>query len=401
MPDPLDLPFEEAIRFFRQKVRVPSRRWNDLWQGMHARGFMVAGAMRDNLLADFQGAILKGLEKGTTGEEFLKDFDNIVARHGWSYRGERRWRSRTIFETNLITAYAAGRYEQQTDPDVLRRRPFWMYSHGDSLNPRPLHLAWDGTILPADDPWWRTHYGPNGWGCTCEVLALSRTEAQRMGGASERPDNGTYEWTDPKTGEMHTVPNGIDPGWDYNVGEAYLGQGHMRDVLAGENDRWQDIPGKDFAFFGRGEEVPVDTPRAQKASRAHDRAALEKILNDAIGGENAVFVDPTGERIEVGRALVDHIMEKQSRRDGREQYFPMIPEIVSDPYEVWVGFARNLRTGRVALRRRFVKIVSDDKDRTLGLVADAREDVWLGVTFFRGNKSYVNRMRTGFLVWGR
>lgn len=33
------------------------------------------------------------------------------------------------------------------------------------------------------------------------------------------PDNGEYEWTNPHTGEIIKVPNGIDPGWAYNPGK--------------------------------------------------------------------------------------------------------------------------------------------------------------------------------------
>lgn len=48
---------------------------------------------------------------------------------------------------------------------------------------------------------------------------------ERMGksGPEAAPDNGTYEWIDKKTGEIHTIPNGIDPGWDYSVGETAWG----------------------------------------------------------------------------------------------------------------------------------------------------------------------------------
>jgi uncharacterized protein with gpF-like domain len=31
-------------------------------------------------------------------------------------------------------------------------------------------------ILRADDPWWKTHYPPNGWGCQCTVHAVSLQE---------------------------------------------------------------------------------------------------------------------------------------------------------------------------------------------------------------------------------
>ncbi len=167
MPDDvkyMNLPFDEAIKFFRQKVNIPTKRWNDLWQGMHARGFMVAGAMKADLLSDFAGAIEKALADGTTLAEFRKDFDQTVNKHGWSYKGSRGWRTRLIFETNISTAYSAGRWKQMTDPDVLKTRPYLEYRHGDSIHPRKEHLAWDGIVLPADDPWWDTHYVPNGWG---------------------------------------------------------------------------------------------------------------------------------------------------------------------------------------------------------------------------------------------
>lgn len=220
------LPFKEAIKFFRQKLNIPTRRWNDLWKEMHDRGFMVAGAMKDDLLADFRKAVDKAISEGTTLAEFRKDFDNIIEKHGWGYKGGRNWRSRVIYETNMRTAYSAGRYRQMTDPDILQMRPYWEYRHGDSRNPRELHLTWDGKVLRADDPWWNTHWPPNGWGCKCKVFALSERDLKRLGktGPDTAPDDGIYEWTDKKTGKTHTIPNGIDPGWDYNVGKDAWGK---------------------------------------------------------------------------------------------------------------------------------------------------------------------------------
>ena len=41
------VPFEEAIGFLRDKIRLPKRRWTDLWEGQHARGFVIAGAVQE------------------------------------------------------------------------------------------------------------------------------------------------------------------------------------------------------------------------------------------------------------------------------------------------------------------------------------------------------------------
>ena len=216
-----DLPFEEAIAFFRQKLNLPTATWTDIWQLMHTQAFVVAGAVKAELLDDLRRAVDQAIAEGTTLATFRDAFDETVAKHGWRYVGGRNWRTRVILETNIRTAYAAGRWQQMTDPDLLRLRPYLLYRHGDSRDPRPEHLAWDGLVLRADDPWWKTHYPPNGWGCKCRVFSISARELRAMGksGPDRAPDDGTYVWTDESTGVTVTVPNGIDPGWAYNVGE--------------------------------------------------------------------------------------------------------------------------------------------------------------------------------------
>jgi len=229
MPNPEarwgSLPFAEQIAFFKDKVNLPTATWRDLLGAAHDRAFVVAGAMKADLLADLHAAVLKGIEQGTTLAEFRRDFDSLVAKHGWSgWTGEgtdqgRAWRTRVIYDTNLRTSYQAGRHAQAQA--VAHRRPFWRYVHNSTvLDPRPEHVAWHGTILRADDPWWQTHWPPNGWGCRCRVETLAQRDLDRLGksGPDPTPDDGTYEWLDKRTGKTHTIPKGIDPGWDYTPG---------------------------------------------------------------------------------------------------------------------------------------------------------------------------------------
>lgn len=211
--------FDEAIRFLRGKLSVPSERWADVWKAQHDVAFMVAGAAKGDLLADLREAVDEALAEGRTLAWFRAQFDEIVATRGWEYNGPRNWRTRVIYETNLRTSWAAGRHAQLTDPGVRRRRPYWQYRHGGSADPRPEHLAWDGMVLPADDPWWDAHYPPNGWGCSCSVVALSEDDLEALDlDVDDAPPGGSYEWVDPVTGELHEVPQGVDPGWDYAPG---------------------------------------------------------------------------------------------------------------------------------------------------------------------------------------
>ena len=165
------LPFQEQIAFFRRKLNLPTATWTDIWQSAHDHAFVVAGANRMDLVQDFRQAVDRAIASGSTLAQFRKDFDAIVEKYGWSYNGGRNWRSRVIYETNLRSSYAAGRYAQLQS--LKKTMPYWRYRHSDAvMHPRPMHLAWNGLVLHADDPWWHTHFPPNGWGCQCTVEAL-------------------------------------------------------------------------------------------------------------------------------------------------------------------------------------------------------------------------------------
>lgn len=216
------LPFAEQIAFFRAKSNVLTERWTDLWQEMHDFCFMVAGANRIDLLLDLRAAVDKAIADGATLAQFRRDFDAIVEKYGWQYTGGRNWRTRVIFETNLRTSYAAGRWAQLQR--LKKWRPYWRYVHSDAVaHPRPLHLAWNGLVLHADDPWWHTHFPPNGWGCQCTVEALDDYDLEQTG--RHTPDTAPPDDMQDVTIGQHgpnpqivQTPAGVDPGFGYAPG---------------------------------------------------------------------------------------------------------------------------------------------------------------------------------------
>lgn len=219
----VSLPPTEAIAFLRGKTNTTSQRWTDVWNEAHTQSFMVAGAATKAIVGDFRDAVAKALEQGTSLAEFRQDFDRIVETHGWEFNGTPGWRASIIYETNLSTAYSAGRYAQMTEPDTLRVFPYWQYMHTSSARPRPQHLAWVGTTLPADDPWWSTHYPPNGWRCRCSVRPVSEAGLRRQGkrGPDEAPPVDLRPWRSRDGRVVTEVPHGIDPGFAYNPGKAW------------------------------------------------------------------------------------------------------------------------------------------------------------------------------------
>lgn len=153
------LPFKEAIAFFRAKTNLPSERWADIWREQHNAGFMVAGAMKTDLLADLRQAVDAAIAEGRSLKWFQREFKNIVKRTGWEHTGDAAWRARTIYDTNMRQAYNAGRYQQ------LQQFEFWRYVHGDSRYPRPAHQAKHGLVLPKTAAFWQVWFPQNGWGC--------------------------------------------------------------------------------------------------------------------------------------------------------------------------------------------------------------------------------------------
>lgn len=211
----LGRPFAEQVAFYRNKLGnlVPTARWDDIQRDAHDTGFMVAGAAKADLLADLAMAVDRAVTEGRGLGEFRKDFRSIVERngwHGWTGEGTRageRWRTRTIYQTNAVTSYSAGRLAQLQEGGF----DLWVYKHNDSVrNPRPEHVKLNGLTLPAKHPLWKRYYPPNGWGCQCYVVgARSAAGARRLGGD---PDKALPEGWD------NDQAPGIDEGWDYQVG---------------------------------------------------------------------------------------------------------------------------------------------------------------------------------------
>jgi hypothetical protein len=197
------LPFQEAIDYFATKQNIDTDSWRDL-QGLdYDVAFAVAGA-KGALLQDMRDAVEKAIEQGTTLQEFRKDFDRIVQSRGWSYSGDRDWRTNTIYNTNLRTAYEGGRWEQIQQTKA--KRPYLQWRHGGSRDPRPLHIALDRKVFSLDDPFWQTMGNPPvGYGCLCQVFALSDRDVERLGLKVEKaPAIGT---------EYKGIPVEPDPGW--------------------------------------------------------------------------------------------------------------------------------------------------------------------------------------------
>lgn len=406
------LPFSEQVEFFRRKLNLPTESWTDVYGREHDYAFVVAGANRDDLVRDFRQAVQKAIDDGGTLEAFRKDFDRIVAKHGWSYNGGRNWRSRVIYETNLRSSYMAGRYEQLMA--VREQRPFWQYIHSDAVEfPRPEHQAWNGMILRWDDPWWQYHFPVNAWGCQCSVRALSMDDLVRMGRTG--PDTAPpIVWEQRTIGQRSangprtvTVPQGIDPGFEYIPGRARLQSAVPLPRLDEEL-----IPATAPGLPNRLASEPLPAPRLFSAERLlpdglSDEAYVSSYLAEfgATLERPAVFRDVLGERLVMGKEL---FLERKSgqlkaNKRGRGRWLRLLADALKTPDEVWVRLEWLGALGKAVVRRRYLARfqVAGELQPALA-VFEVGDDGWVGVTTFPPEDgAYVEGLRQGVRLYSR
>lgn len=401
------LPFAEQAEFFRRKLNLPTAGWTDIYTHEHDWAFVVAGANRDAIVADFRAAVDRAIVDGTSLEDFRQDFDRIVATHGWDYNGGRNWRSRVIYDTNLATSYAAGRWQQ------LQAAPYWQYEHQDWVqHPREEHVAWNGLVLAREDAWWRTHFPPNGWGCHCTVRGLWEGDLARLGksGPDQAPAVNEVERTigqrsvnGPRTVR---VPEGIDPGFEYAPGAARL-----RSAIPPER------PDPPIVGSTGGHGLPnlrppddLPPPRSVGADRLlpagldmrdYARAFLEPL--GATLDQPAIVRDAIGERLVVGAELFQDAQgEWKADKRGRGRFLPLLAQALMEPDEIWVRVEWLYGQRSAVVRRRYVaQFMVEGQDAPALLVFERGADGWSGITAFAGTGQHVDDWRIGVRLYSR
>lgn len=235
MADLAPLPPEQAIQFLEGKGYRVGFAWQDVWQEEHALAFTVAKMTSVDLLQDTHASLVKALKDGQSYEQWSAGIEDHLKAKGWWGRapmtdpltgktkvvqlGSER-RLRIIFDTNVRMSMAAGQWER------IRRlapaRPYLRYVAVQDTKVRPEHLAWHGTVLPWDHPWWETHSPPCGWRCRCTLQQLSAKDLERnnLQVTETPPPDDPSPWLNKRTGEVSMVPAGVDPGFAYHKGKA-------------------------------------------------------------------------------------------------------------------------------------------------------------------------------------
>lgn len=328
----------QSADYLRGKLNLPTEKWDDIQRSAHDRAFIVAGAQKADLLADFHQAVIRAAAGDITLRDFEKDFQRIVKKHGWTgWTGEgtragEAWRARIIYSTNISTSFAAGRYRQLTDPEYLKEFPYWVYHHLDGQeHPRLLHQSWDGLTLHHSHPFWRTHFPPNGWHCHCWVTSTNQAGYERAirAGKAQLPKG--WDTIDPRIG----APRGIDKGFDYAPG-ASVGM-PLREAVQNKLINYPPAIAKALSadvnrYINATAPIKKFIATALVNKQAQEDLFLGFVENKAIS--QATYIDTMHYMILVNGDSIRHIEYKHSA-DGRSQRpptagdFALLPDIIN------------------------------------------------------------------------
>jgi SPP1 gp7 family putative phage head morphogenesis protein len=178
--------YEEAIRAFRRKVPMTDPDFRKLEKDVRRHAFFVAGVTQARVVQEVRDSIDRAVAEGTTLEQFKAEAGGALA-EAWG--GEDAPRIETVFRTNVMSAYNAGRDEVFSDPEVREARPYLRFDTADDNRvTEDICELLEGIILPADHRWWDTHWPPLHHNCRSVPTALSAEEAEQEGISSSPPD---------------------------------------------------------------------------------------------------------------------------------------------------------------------------------------------------------------------
>lgn len=413
------LPPKEAVDFFRAKGYQTGFSWQDVWKEEHAYSFTVAKAMRNDILQDIRSSVDKAISEGITFDDFRKQLEPTLAAKDWWGRkkttdpltGEEKLvqlgsprRLRTIYETNLRSAYSAGRWERIQR--AAKTRPYLRYVAVMDERTRDQHRAWHDTTLPVDHPFWQQHYPPNGWGCRCTVQQLSDRDLERRGlKLTEDSDlpKAKKSFMNKHTGEITRVPAGIDPGFDFNIGQA-----RMKALTPPALDKPLKVP-----YAGDPAKVPFPASRSLGRNEIWQRDLLDeqyvkKFLREFDpDGKPSIFTDVIGEPMIISEDLFKmaggrlKLRRTDKFKRMRLEYMGLIARTIKDPDEIWHVW-EEYPAGRWTLRKKYLaKWQIEGEEFPVYTLFNTNEKGWQGITTFRARDGYIEKERKGALVYRR
>lgn len=312
-------PHKDAARFISAKKPVAAEVFYGLLPELRGRAFTISGIENANVLQTARDRLAQ-LPLGGDWEKIKKGLADDLS--PWMDPERAGKRAELLLRVHGFAAYSAAQYQ------VLDRQrdvfPAWQYQSAEDGRVRPAHAALDGLVVPADSPFWQTHFPPWEFGCRCQVVPLSgddvadieRTDAKRVPEARRVLSGDRLR--EAESGRLLTAGPGDVPAYiDVRSPRERQGGSGFHHFPGDLSVSLDDLRGRydaqtwaTFEQWARGTEVDEDglTVHEWLSGTRPPRATLEESLRK-IGLDGAS--DATAEDM---RALLDELREERPVR---------------------------------------------------------------------------------------
>jgi len=197
IPDFGRMAFKEATDFFKSLNVMSSTEFATATADVRRLSFTVAGNYSDQMLALIQAELVTQIEAGTSLVEFSAALEARMESAGFLQTLQSSGKLRaahieTVFRTNTLNAYNAGRARQASQPSVARVFPVWEIRTARDGRVRDSHKALNGTKLLATDSFWQSNYPPFDYNCRCRVISRRSTSGVVEGSTVTEPGTGSF-----------------------------------------------------------------------------------------------------------------------------------------------------------------------------------------------------------------
>lgn len=220
-----NLPPKRAVEYLQAKGVEINFDWETASDEAKARAFTAAGVYKLDILSDLKELVTQAIEKGTPYNEFKTQMLSALASKGYIPKNEglAPYRLKNIYRQNIQTAYQAGSYK---DLDESKKYlPYWKFIAIDDARTTVGCRGKNGTILPADDPFWDKNFPPNHFGCRSNIMGMTKEQATKEGITSAERRNTIMEDNPPAKGFDYNPGKGWEPDlskYDKELVEQYL-----------------------------------------------------------------------------------------------------------------------------------------------------------------------------------
>ena len=410
--------------------------WYDTWHEEHHRAFVVAKMCKADLLQDVHDSLQKAREEGQSFAHWRREIEPKLKGRWLGRTHADIWvndlgrdiadlpekdRNKTIspkrlekiYRVNMRVAQAAGHYNALMDKANLF--PYWRYNTAEDDRVRESHKVLHNMVFRYDDPFWDTHFPPNGWNCRCYVRAMDDRDLQRLG--LEVTDSRDLETREDESAGGHTkltyIIGGKEAatadGWNYNPGrvnqqtddiarkkaEGYekpIADEFKKDLKKGEEEQRRQTESKPSKPAQRADISPKKPTVAKNATPAHPqqhiqlKETVQQKISAGVPLSSDEYKDWLGKTLPLAHERAKLQQSLENAKDGQAK-FAAIKDQMADIGRQIAEFGGKVIVAKIpehiiAARNKVVELVNNaavtgKKKRHLSNISD--NSLWMDI----------------------